>query len=62
MGENWNPSTGRPGYLEKKIQRGPATIVIFRPSSSKERETTENKARTALEIAMQEYQRRITTT
>lgn len=53
---DWTPSVDRPGFMEKTIQAGAATIVISRPVlSEKERAARESKTRTALEGAMREY-------
>ena len=54
--ENWTPAPDRPGYRCKTIQRGPATIVIYRPIlDDKEAAKAQKKARTALEGAMRQY-------
>lgn len=52
----WSPSTTKPGYMEKTMVFGAATIVVYRPTLSKEdRATRESQTRTALEGAMREY-------
>ncbi len=53
---DWTPSVDNPGYMEKTIQRGAATIVIFRPIlSDEERVEREGKTRAALQGAMREH-------
>lgn len=53
---DWTASETRPGYIEKTITRGAATIVICRPVLSvEEAAAREAKTRTALEGAMREY-------
>ena len=61
--DGWIISQTRPGYIEKSIQHGPATIVIFRPILNPEEQTRkENQTRTALSGVMRDYfQRRQTT-
>ena len=52
----WSPSTARPGYVEKTMVSGAATIVVYRPAlSNEERAARESQIRTALEGAMREY-------
>lgn len=52
----WKPAPDRPGYRCKTIQRGAATITIYRPELSEaEAETATERTRTALESAMREY-------
>ena len=52
----WSPSTTKPGYVEKTMVFGAATIVVYRPAlSNEERATRESQTRTALEGAMREY-------
>jgi hypothetical protein len=58
---NWTPAPDRPGYRCKTIQRGPATIIIYRPIlDDAEAAKAQQKTRTALEGAMREYIRRKT--
>lgn len=59
----WTPSVD-PAYLEKKIQKGAATIVILRPVvDDEEKIRRESKTRTTLEGVMRDYfHRRIKTT
>lgn len=58
----WTTSQARPGYIEKTIQHGAATIVIFRPAVEQaEQARREDRARTALESAMKDYLYRRTT-
>lgn len=53
---DWTPSVENPGYMEKPIQKGMATIVILRPMIDKEEAARrEGKARTTLEGVMREY-------
>lgn len=52
----WIPSVDNPGYIEKKIKCGAATITILRPilgEDEKARRT--EKARAALECVMREH-------
>lgn len=54
--ETWTTSPDRPGYRCKTIQRGPATIRIWRPIlTEEEAEKAQQKARAGLECAMREY-------
>lgn len=56
---DWTPSQARPGYRERTIQRGPATIVIFRPVlGSKEQAKREKHIQDTLGDVMREYIRR----
>ena len=51
--DNWTISTERPGYRCKTVQRGPATIVIYRPiHNAAEAAKAEQATRTALENAL----------
>lgn len=51
----WNTATDRPGYRCKTLQRGNATIVIYRPILSEaEAAKAQEKARNALEGVMRE--------
>lgn len=53
---DWTPSVDNPGFMEKTIRCGMATIVISRPVlSEEERIEREGKTRTALEGAMREH-------
>lgn len=57
--ENWTPAPDRPGYRCKTIQRGPATITIYRPILSETEEAkAQQKARVALESALREHYKR----
>ena len=59
--EGWTQATDRPGYRCKTVERGNATIVIYRPILSEAEATkTKEKTRTALESVMREYIRRTT--
>ena len=59
---SWITSQTRPGYREKTIQSGAATIIIYRPDVDQaERARRENRARTTLESAMRETLHRRTT-
>lgn len=52
---DWIPSVDNPGHMEKTIQKGAATIIIFRPVlSDEERTEREGKARAALQSALRE--------
>jgi hypothetical protein len=60
--EGWTPAADRPGYRCKTVQRGPATIIIYRPILNEaEGAKAQQKTRTALEGAMRNYIRRRTT-
>ena len=60
--DTWTPSQANPGYMEKTIQHGAATITILRPVlNDAEVASRTRNARTALESAMREYIRRQTT-
>lgn len=53
---DWTPSVDRPGYVEKTIRMGAATIVVSRPVLSEEERTArESETRAALEGAMREH-------
>jgi hypothetical protein len=59
--ETWETATDRPGYRRKVVQRGAATIVIYRPILSEaEAAKAQEKTRTALEGAMREHYSRTT--
>lgn len=52
----WITSTSCPGFREKTIKRGAATIIIRRPILSEaEKAKQESKTRAALESAMRDY-------
>lgn len=54
--ETWTTATDRPGYRCKTIQRGHATIVIYRPILSEaEAAKAMQKARTGLESALRDH-------
>lgn len=54
--ETWTTSTSCPGYREKTVQRGSATIIIRRPILSEEEQAKREKQTTiALESAMRNY-------
>lgn len=54
--ETWKTAPDRPGYRCKELQRGNATIIIYRPILSEAEEAkAKEKTRTALENALQEY-------
>lgn len=54
--ENWTPAPDRPGYRCKRIQRGPATVIIYRPILTEaEAAKAAEKVRTALEGALREH-------
>ena len=53
---HWTPATDRPGYRCKTIQRGHATIVIYRPILSEaEAAKAQQKARSGLESALRAH-------
>ena len=53
---DWTPSTSCPGYREKTIQRGAATIIIRRPILDQvEQAKVEKQTTIALESAMRSY-------
>lgn len=53
---DWTPSQTCPGYREKTIQRGAATIVIRRPILSEgEQAKREQHARDALGSVLRDY-------
>ncbi len=53
---NWIPSKANPGYIEKKIQSGAATITILRPDiGEEERAKRTEKARATLEVILREH-------
>lgn len=57
--ENWTPAPDRPGYRRKIIQRGPATIIIYRPELDEAAAAkAQEKARAELESAMRSYYKR----
>ena len=57
--DGWIISQTRPGYREKTIQSGAATLVIFRPILDPEELTRkENQTRTALAGVMRDYVQR----
>ena len=52
----WIESATQPGYIEKTIKCGMATIIISRPRLSEaETAKAEQKARTALECVMRAH-------
>lgn len=54
--ETWVTSNDCPGYREKTIKRGAATIIIRRPITDKvEQARLEQKTRAELENAMRDY-------
>lgn len=54
--ETWKPAPDRPGYRCKTIQRGPATITIYRPILSETEAAKANeRTRAELESAMRGY-------
>ena len=53
---DWVPSESCPGYREKTVQRGAATIIIRRPILDQvEQAKREKQATIALEAAMRSY-------
>lgn len=54
--ETWTNSTSCPGYREKTVQCGAATIIIRRPIlNTEEQAKREKQTTTALEAAMRSY-------
>ena len=54
--ENWTPAPDRPGYRCKTIQRGPATIIIYRPILDEAQAAeAQSKTRAELENVMREH-------
>lgn len=54
--DNWKPAPDRPGYRCKTVQRGPATITLYRPILTEtEAAKAQEQVRTALEGAMRSY-------
>ena len=59
---DWTPSESCPGYREKTVKRGPATIIIRRPILDPvEQAKREQQTTIALEAAMRSYIDRRTT-
>ena len=57
---DWKASESRPGYLEKTLIYGAATITVYRPDlSPQEREAREREVAAALSPIMAAYLRRI---
>lgn len=57
---DWTPSKSRPGYREKTLKHGPATITVYRPElSPQETEAREKATAAALRPVMAKYLRRI---
>lgn len=57
---DWKPSDSRPGYIEKTLRHGSATITVYRPIlSTQEREAREREITAALSQIMAGYIRRI---
>lgn len=50
---DWTPSETHPGYREKTIHYGPATIIVRRPTT--DTTSAEAQTRRALESVMREY-------
>lgn len=51
--DGWTPAKDRPGYRCKTVQRGPATIVIYRPILGEEEAAKATATvRTGLESAL----------
>ena len=56
---DWKPAPDRPGYRCKTIQRGQATIIIYRPELTEaEAAKAQQKARAALESALRDHYKR----
>lgn len=57
--DGWTPAKDRPGYRCKTIQRGPATIVIYRPILGEEEAAKATATvRTGLESALRSHAKR----
>lgn len=57
--ENWTPAPDRPGYRCKTIQRGPATIHIYRPILDESQAAkAQQKATQNLEHALRDHYKR----
>ena len=57
--ETWKTAPDRPGYRCKTIQRGLATITIYRPQMSEAEEAkAQQKARMQLESALRDHHNR----
>ena len=57
---DWKTSDSRPGYQEKTLRHGNATITVYRPIlSNQERETRERQVAAALKPIMTNYYRQI---
>lgn len=57
--ETWKPAPDRPGYRCKIIQRGLATITIYRPLLNEaEEHKTHQKAARQLESVLRDYHSR----
>ena len=53
---DWIQSNSCPGYREKTVKRGPATVIILRPELDQvEQARREQKTRAELENAMRDY-------
>ena len=56
---DWTPSQARPGYVEKTIQSGAATIIIYRPIMDDHvRAKAEQQAKESLGAVLQTYIKR----
>ncbi len=56
---DWKTSESRPGYQEKHLRHGPATITVYRPIlTPQEREAQERALSAALSPVMAKYIRR----
>ena len=57
---DWKTSESRPGYQEKTLRHGNATITVYRPIlSTQERETREKATVAALSPIMAKYTSRV---
>ena len=57
---DWKTSESRPGYQEKTLRHGNATIIVYRPVlSPQEREAREKATAEALKPIMANYMRLI---
>ena len=57
---DWKTSESRPGYQEKTLRHGDATITVYRPRlSTQEREAREREVAAALRPIMASYSRQI---
>jgi hypothetical protein len=57
---DWTTSNSRPGYQEKTLRHGSATITVYRPNlNTSEREAREREVAAALKPILANYIRRV---